>query len=616
MEFVPATEESKDEPPIPLTASKLLAERIPDLLTTGKSTKSSTLHKNVKYVGPLVHWKNFEKEVTDHYIAAFPKDKKERVLDWKPADNEDVGREKKLKNHCYNEEIIVGDEHSLQARFTDQALHQVTCVAQDFNLNMRYGDSKTADCEKAAALPGGKERERLPDFAGSKLGWKINEDTGKNDLIVRPRVLGEGKVFWTHDLAIWADVTREPEGPKSKLRELLGKMNPPDCQIAEYMRLNRMKYGFVTVYKETVFLKQVKEENVEGVDPKDLKKKKKAYVLYYSNPIHHKTKWEGVPILPRGASYEGRVSVRQCMWFVSDKGFGLENSGAPMDAEDENNLWIEVKPPKPKKNTGSKGATDAGPSNAGPSNAGPSNAGPSNAGPSGEPTDAKDAAPGHDRGRSASRGPQDRQGRPQSRDQSVNRRPTDHQGHSKSQDRSASRGHEDRTGRPASQEHSVHRGPEDRHGRPGSRDQSVTRDQPVTRGHTEPKGLERRDHPASRRSTDSTNRDSQDVPPNRNPQDSRNRQAGRGRDSRDQGDGKPNDKAINTITDGKKPSTSSNLKLKSAETLHAQISSDGKYWIVPALKRQFQCSKVEVVEGKKGGKGSYFKDGNTKIYVN
>ncbi|PQE17954.1 Glycoside catalytic core protein [Rutstroemia sp. NJR-2017a WRK4] len=264
-----------------MTAKDLLGERLPDPLTSSKSTKSRTVHAHLIFVGTLRRWDTFETDVVKEYRDTFAKGPG-GVLDWVPADNEPE------HNNCRNEATIVGDEHSLQGRFSDQALKQVTCVLVDESRNMRYGDAMTAGCQ------GQDNHLRLPDFAASKIG-KEKE--------IELRVLGECKVFWTHDLRTWADPMGQPERRRS--------------QTANYMMINKLKYGFITTHRETVFLKQVKRDDVP--DPNNKGQVITSYVMYYSNPIHHDT--------VRDSS--SAVTVRMGLWYLSRKGYELPNGGAP-----------------------------------------------------------------------------------------------------------------------------------------------------------------------------------------------------------------------------------------------------------------------------------------------
>ncbi|PQE22907.1 Glycoside hydrolase catalytic core protein [Rutstroemia sp. NJR-2017a BBW] len=194
-----------------MTAKDLLGERLPDPLTSSKSTKSRTVHAHLIFVGPLSHWDTFDADVLKEYRDAFSS-QPGGVLDWVPADNEPE------HNICRNEAIIVGDEHSLQGRFSDQALKQVTCVLVDQSRDMRYGDAMTAGCQAQ------DNHLRLPDFAASK----ITNERGKPKKI-ELRVLGECKVFWTHDLRNWVDPMGQPERRRSEFRKVLGMMNPLNC---------------------------------------------------------------------------------------------------------------------------------------------------------------------------------------------------------------------------------------------------------------------------------------------------------------------------------------------------------------------------------------------------
>ncbi|RFU35698.1 hypothetical protein B7463_g721, partial [Scytalidium lignicola] len=76
-------------------------------------------------------------------------------------------------------------------------------------------------------------------------------------------------------------------------------------QIAKYMFEADCKYGFMTTYDQTVFLKQ-------DVDPADNTK----YALWVSRVIYHNTKAQKVAVGAQTAEYQSRVSLRECFMFL------------------------------------------------------------------------------------------------------------------------------------------------------------------------------------------------------------------------------------------------------------------------------------------------------------
>jgi hypothetical protein len=211
--------------PVPEPGRDLLADRIPTLITNGNSTISESIHTEVEFIGKLEHWENLEKEVADLYQTHFkPNENNKHNLGQKPKDN------KPGLNNTHNEVSWVGDEHSLQGKFTHRVLDPVTTAVLDklpttdkkwdWEYVVRYGDSKTSNCKNGTS--------KLPDFVASKMMTtyvkdKNNNNNNKTDII--PLVLGEAKVFWTHTLEKWYQEISD-DNPGRKFRQLLGKTNP------------------------------------------------------------------------------------------------------------------------------------------------------------------------------------------------------------------------------------------------------------------------------------------------------------------------------------------------------------------------------------------------------
>ena len=86
-----------------------------------------------------------------------------------------------------------------------------------------------------------------------------------------------------------------------------------------------MKYGFITTYKTTMFLKQQYREEHDD------------WAVYISNPIEHTTKTQhmgGIGDKTQPSAFEGSVSLRQCMLYFlqcADGDFWAENPTEPDD---------------------------------------------------------------------------------------------------------------------------------------------------------------------------------------------------------------------------------------------------------------------------------------------
>ncbi|KAM3087644.1 hypothetical protein ACMFMG_001721 [Clarireedia jacksonii] len=308
--------------PEAVTGRDLLADRLPDLLTTGNSTTSISIHRDLEFRGVLVHWSDFEEEVVKCYEKHFPSDDPNaHILEFKPKQSSSVRHPEDL-NHLYNEVLFVGEEHSVQGRFFQQAAAPVTVALQDKDYDMRYGDSKASTCQQA--------NSKLPDFVASKVYTEHDSSTGKTSREVKPRVVGEAKVWWTHPIYAW--------------------MNARRGQIALYLKTNNLKYGFVTTYNETMFLK---------VEKKDIKGEEK-YVLYYSNVIGHTTIYNsnrfaydnpldvnGRPL--RWNPYQNCVSTRQCLYYMTYLSHDGKGSSSAWSSDDNKQTWVLKNPPKSSK---------------------------------------------------------------------------------------------------------------------------------------------------------------------------------------------------------------------------------------------------------------------------
>ncbi len=109
------------------------------------------------------------------------------------------------------------------------------------------------------------------------------------------------------------------------------------------MRLFQLKYGFLTTYNETIFLKQElgqaqeQQQHRRGHQQQEVAQ---PWILWYSSVIHHST--SSVVPTDTPPTYRNRVSVRECMFFLLSI-----TSGGPEYFTASNNMpmkdWVSPK---------------------------------------------------------------------------------------------------------------------------------------------------------------------------------------------------------------------------------------------------------------------------------
>ncbi|EFR01366.1 hypothetical protein MGYG_04373 [Nannizzia gypsea CBS 118893] len=249
-----------------------ILSRAPPALFTHKNFRTTTgaLHK-IYYNGKVIKW---------DFTQAALKYSSNRSLDPKKISTESRGL-----YSLYHEHYLCGDEQSVCGRFAQNVLTPVTAVAFANNITTRFGDFKVSAESKA-------KKKLIPDFVAVHCtATKVNELSAKD--IPEMMFVGEAKTPWNHNLqSAYRDYfSNDPSTiSKSWLRHALG-------QIAQYMHHYQMKYGFLTTYNDTIFIKQGPIE------------KTSEWALYISPPIHYSAvadESKGYPV----------VTVRQCMYYL------------------------------------------------------------------------------------------------------------------------------------------------------------------------------------------------------------------------------------------------------------------------------------------------------------
>lgn len=314
-----------------LTAEDVVCEPLLKYNDCSRHVKSSSLHP-IWSSGKIEVWSTFEAEVEQTFLE-IPWENYSAVIDYALPDDVD-------KNHIRaRDHFLCGEELSISGRWSDHALNPVSAIGRVLGYGAVFGDWKatarsnfslaepesTADgvtpadkgtSSKATdADPGAKptveiKRKRnalIPDYA------LILEIDGT------PRLIGEIKTPWKHPLPQWWAFFVK-DNNDLHMRRALGKLTLISWehrfllmsgdklgQTVNYMIELGLRYGFLTNYNHTVFLKR------EDVDGKE--------ILFCSTPIEYNAR-------PGPGS---RVSVRQCLLHmqtlvVGDSDWKLEKS--------------------------------------------------------------------------------------------------------------------------------------------------------------------------------------------------------------------------------------------------------------------------------------------------
>ncbi|OQD76026.1 hypothetical protein PENDEC_c005G05172 [Penicillium decumbens] len=198
------------------TAKGYVLEPLPDLRRGPDSTKSNALHP-IRFDGWLAPWDGFIPSVARTFEN---RTWGTQIIDYLPQ----MGPKPSL-----NEHVQVGDEPGVQSRFSDRVEQPLSIVASCEGMGFFFGDSKSFL----------SDYKKVPDFLIIK---------SPNTSIA---VVGELKVPWVkhHKLGQNILLAERMGGSEDNLRICLG-------QIAQYMQDLGLKYGILTTYNETIFVRQ------------------------------------------------------------------------------------------------------------------------------------------------------------------------------------------------------------------------------------------------------------------------------------------------------------------------------------------------------------------------
>ncbi|KAK2768454.1 hypothetical protein FQN54_000309 [Arachnomyces sp. PD_36] len=323
---------------VPETCQDILSHSIPELLRDDKlRTSSEALHR-IQFCGELSRWESFEEEVQRFFRDQVPQ-LPPYVISLRPDPKHHPAAE------FYNELVFCGDELSISGRFSQNVLHPVTVASSQMAFNVRFGDFQI--CREAHPPKPDSKKSKKRDSAPTRRVYKNDElvamdkaDVAElsakkdptrlvpdyaavNEVDNSLRFLGEAKTPWNHTLQKYIDDYKG--NLKKKLEQAFGKhpILTYDLnvllnlyftgQVAQYMYIFKLKYGFFTTYNETIFLKQV--QRPDG-----------TWKLCYSSPVRHKA--GTVPGRTRGSPPDNRsvgISLRQCMFYIC----GVTKGGPP-----------------------------------------------------------------------------------------------------------------------------------------------------------------------------------------------------------------------------------------------------------------------------------------------
>ncbi|EFR00135.1 hypothetical protein MGYG_03141 [Nannizzia gypsea CBS 118893] len=279
-----------------------------------RHVKSNSLHK-MWFTGDIEPWSNFENEVSNA-CSKIPWAKHPDIIAYGPPDAGFSEFHIGFRDH-----YACGEELSIITRWAQHALHPVSAVSKVLGFNLVFGDWKATSKKRIDFVPAVEVDSTIRDLARPKeTETSINKGTGREyvlneseDVInVRtrrslvpdyalmvaadgaPRAVGEAKTPWNHDFPqVWREVM-DIGGPEPKFlaRQTLG-------QIGNYMIELELKYGFLTNYIHTFFLKR--GVNKDGEE-----------LFYCSRPIPYDDS-------PMTGS---KISVRQSLLFLADSARG------------------------------------------------------------------------------------------------------------------------------------------------------------------------------------------------------------------------------------------------------------------------------------------------------
>ncbi|PLB47797.1 hypothetical protein P170DRAFT_510546 [Aspergillus steynii IBT 23096] len=257
-------------PPKPITAKEAIKSAVPDLKVGPYHTTSNAFHR-VDFVGDLAPWANFNEDAWQYSNATNWAGHKS-VLGFEPKGT--------MKFYTAHEHVAVGDETGVQGRFNQNVGQTLTAACGAFGLDLSFADYKA--CADGSLLG------RVPDSICM---------TSQGAL----RAVGEIKTPW---VAAHHIQNMDIGYSDKQRRRALG-------QISLYMRSAHIRYGFLSTYDSTVFLRQVEKAGGQ-------------WGLEYSEPVSNDQAAGG---------NAGEITLREGFWFLLGEASGanyMANNNTPV----------------------------------------------------------------------------------------------------------------------------------------------------------------------------------------------------------------------------------------------------------------------------------------------
>lgn len=254
---------------VQLRSRDVVRDALPPLRISPDHTTSSALHP-ISFVGPLREWQNFIRDVEN-----FDTNQRwSRIVINHELVSRDLNREK----------VWLGDEYGLQGRFQQSVGQTVGASLEAQAIGISFGDFKAS----------GVAYDKVPDCALIATNSPV---------LPRLKAVGELKVPWVkeHDFMAYSHSNYH-------MRRLL-------AQPIQYMLELDVKFGWLSTYHQSIFLRQTYVNNAWGIE--------------YSPIIYATTRYT-----PTDGNAD--VSAKQCYFFLAS----LANAHGPVGNSTPTSQWI------------------------------------------------------------------------------------------------------------------------------------------------------------------------------------------------------------------------------------------------------------------------------------
>ncbi|KAK6512964.1 hypothetical protein TWF506_009126 [Arthrobotrys conoides] len=226
------------------TVAELLARPLPQIIQRDNTDPENTLTDENIHPDHISFWNGFLEDVE------------------KTISETDLSQNVSLTDALGGESVVVGSKQGLQGRFNANVgvafarAFIATSGAQggDSSTSERLKDLKFADAEVLSC----SWRAGTPDVVVVEL--QVREERSTPLL----RAVGEVTRYWT---ARGFNNIRISEGPGSTGREFLKNYTKEIGQLINFMLRSRLRYGFISNYESTIFVRRVEAKIFELTDP-------------------------------------------------------------------------------------------------------------------------------------------------------------------------------------------------------------------------------------------------------------------------------------------------------------------------------------------------------------